>query len=692
MFGDQKQTSRKSIISFGGGCNKVRGDQTIEPTCQIGSSVCKYSIHKEEKKLFARARSSIYRSCLTFREMQASFGSNPNNRFSNVSILSQQQQNGQNMQATSQMYPQPLFGQQQPQQQQQKFQQPVGQSSLGFQSRISPGISQNYIAPFQAGVGGEQLVEQKDPLWFDNPKKRVIPQNIVKRSVRSSSSTERSQSSRRMSTTATRFGFDVATFGTRKSANIFNTSSSAGAKDAMTSDDIFTDSNEAPPLVSINDWQREDEFDTFTALPSNLNRRQQQQQRRQQLLNDSPNYNSTPIPTSRPGAATNVFDKGYNTEENVPARTDNRIPSLAINDNPTNANTLSNYDNSMLATPSKQMNTSMTSRLFSLSTSKIKPTLPKPNSVDSAAGATQLQSSRNQEAAVIVFGYPESVSNAVVLHFSHFGNILEDFEVLRSPSGLNTATLKTINRPKKQNKPVSPSSGEGNSGIKSLNDNAGEQSGENRKYPIYTGEGWVKLTYNSQTSALRALQENGTIFAGSLIGCIPYSKVAVERLASCRIDKIDNIGEGTIFARNTLSVSNQFDANSNINVGGSPNRSILMDNGLADISVDSVQDTTFTSINREGGNFGGSLGNKNKLVEGGNAPSKPDVLYPNHVLNIKDGRYLFVENADDRNRNLLQILENKMRQHGSGSTQGGPTTENGLLDKVSNWIFGWNNL
>ena len=634
-------------------------------------------------------------SCPIVREMQASFGSYPNNRFSNVSILSQQQQNGQNMQATSQMYSQPLFGQQQPQQQQQKFQEPVSQSSLGFQSRINPGITQSYITPFQAGVSGERLVEQKDPLWFDNPKKRVIPQNIVKRSLRSSSDTERSQTSRRMSTTVTRFGFDVATFGTRKSANIFNSSSSSGAKDALTSDDILTDSNEAPPLVSINDWQREDEFDAFTALPADPNQRQQQQQQRQQqqqLLNDFPTYNSTPIPTSRPGAATNVFDKGYNTEENVPARADNRIPSLAVNDNPTNTNAQSNYDNSMLATPSKQMNTSMTSRLFSLSTSKIKPTLPRANNTDSTAGATQMQSSRNQEAAVIVFGYPESISNAVVLHFSHFGNILEDFEVLRSPSGLNTATLKTINRPKQQNKLVSPSGRDANSGSGSLNDNVGEQGRENRKYPIYTGEGWVKLTYNSQTSALRALQENGTIFAGSLIGCIPYSKVAVERLASCRIDKIDNIGEGMIFTRSALPVSNQFDAKNNVNVGGSPNRSIVMDNGLADISVDSIQDTTFTSINREKGNFGGSLSNKNKNMESGNTPSKPDVLYPNHVLNIKDGRYLFVENADDRNRNLLQILENKMRQHGSGSTQGGSTTDNSLLDKVSNWIFGWNNL
>ena len=49
VFGDQKQTSRKSIISFGGGCNKVRGDQITASTCQIGGSVCRYSIHKEEK-------------------------------------------------------------------------------------------------------------------------------------------------------------------------------------------------------------------------------------------------------------------------------------------------------------------------------------------------------------------------------------------------------------------------------------------------------------------------------------------------------------------------------------------------------------------------------------------------------------------------------------------------------------------
>lgn len=55
-----------------------------------------------------------------------------------------------------------------------------------------------------------------------------------------------------------------------------------------------------------------------------------------------------------------------------------------------------------------------------------------------------------------------------------------------------------------------------------------------QKYPIYTGDGWVKLTYKSELSKSRALQENGIIMNGTLIGCVSYSPAALKQLASLK--------------------------------------------------------------------------------------------------------------------------------------------------------------
>lgn len=108
------------------------------------------------------------------------------------------------------------------------------------------------------------------------------------------------------------------------------------------------------------------------------------------------------------------------------------------------------------------------------------------------------------ESAVLVFGYPESIANYVIKHFAKFGNILEDFEAIRIDPLFSKKT---------------------------------------KNYPIFTGNGWVKLTYDNKASAIRALEESGHVFHGSIIGCVAYSKQAIENIASISINNSDNIGE-----------------------------------------------------------------------------------------------------------------------------------------------------
>ncbi|ONH67892.1 Nucleoporin NUP53 [Cyberlindnera fabianii] len=136
--------------------------------------------------------------------------------------------------------------------------------------------------------------------------------------------------------------------------------------------------------------------------------------------------------------------------------------------------------------------------------------LKKVESFASPQSATQPSPQRTQggESAVLVFGYPESIANSVIKHFGKFGRILEDFEATRvDPLFLKQST---------------------------------------KSYPIFTGDGWVKLTYDNRASAIRALEESGSVFHGTMIGCVPYSKSAVENIASINIQNNEDIGESDI--------------------------------------------------------------------------------------------------------------------------------------------------
>lgn len=87
----------------------------------------------------------------------------------------------------------------------------------------------------------------------------------------------------------------------------------------------------------------------------------------------------------------------------------------------------------------------------------------------------------NELYSCIIFGYPENISTQILTYFNKFGTILEDFPFLSNST--NTSNKKNL--------------------------------------PIETGDSWCKITYDNKVSYLRALKENGTLYSGYIIGCVP---------------------------------------------------------------------------------------------------------------------------------------------------------------------------
>ncbi|SCV05079.1 LANO_0G18008g1_1 [Lachancea nothofagi CBS 11611] len=422
---------------------------------------------------------------------------------------------------------------------QQQLQQQQSNSAFPHQQQVH---APTLVGSGSAGQAYEQNSDNSKTSWFNNPRKRTIPQSIVKRSAKAGPSDNSNGSGNSGTTSATNGnGFGAMTFGTRKSPNSFNpTKKTHESKDSLPNA-ILIDSNETPPTKSIFDWQREDEFGSM--VPT---------QRHDAHLPDTP-FGSSKVADA--SMLRNVFDK------------DSKFDTLSQ------------------------------------------------DSSSSQNGMTGPSLSQRSESAVIVFGYPESISNQIIIQFSKFGNILEDFEALRGASGINAATLRLRNK---------------------------RANGVHRKYPIFTGDGWIKLTYDSPSSALRALQENGVVYGGCLIGCVPYNKSAVEQLASCTIEKNDDVG-GFNLPTNT---------GSNIGLGGM---------------------STICEPRTE-------LHNLDKNSE---------FYLKTQRIDMRDGKALFVNNGPRtaNGPNFLKNIESKMQDHQDDSQR-----PNGVMGKVNNWLFGWNDL
>lgn len=115
-----------------------------------------------------------------------------------------------------------------------------------------------------------------------------------------------------------------------------------------------------------------------------------------------------------------------------------------------------------------------------------------PRSATPSTGAQIANAGRPKAAdhslSVVIFGFPSSVTPAVVAHFSKFGNIAENVDSSNRIPIMSTPTNKNFRAP---------------------------------PTPIQTGKNWLKITYDNPASASRAIQENGTIIAGQfVVGCI----------------------------------------------------------------------------------------------------------------------------------------------------------------------------
>ncbi|KAM9906512.1 hypothetical protein OXX69_006766 [Metschnikowia pulcherrima] len=145
--------------------------------------------------------------------------------------------------------------------------------------------------------------------------------------------------------------------------------------------------------------------------------------------------------------------------------------------------------------------------------------------------ARVLTSMVNSEAAILVFGYPEAMSSQVIAYFSEFGTILEQFEASKASKAPNANILSAFTAAGAFNgQSASSPYPNGTAVAPSL--------------PIFSGNSWVKLTYDNPSSAQDALQESGSVFNGVLIGVVPYTKDAIEKLQKRKLSSSEDIGGG----------------------------------------------------------------------------------------------------------------------------------------------------
>lgn len=138
----------------------------------------------------------------------------------------------------------------------------------------------------------------------------------------------------------------------------------------------------------------------------------------------------------------------------------------------------------------------------------------------------KLNSLQNNDSAILVFGYPETMANQVIAYFLEFGTILENFEATKNSKQSSVNIFDSI----------------ATTGAFPSSDTPSFRSGATPPPPIFSGYSWVKLTYDNPSSAIDALQESGSVFNGVLIGVVPYTKEAVEKLQKRKLSAMEDIG------------------------------------------------------------------------------------------------------------------------------------------------------
>jgi nucleoporin ASM4 len=414
--------------------------------------------------------------------------------------------------------------------------------SINSPSRRTPAHKQHSEASVDSSNPSLAMINQKTnstttsnpPLWFNNPKRRTIPSNVVKRDSESTTDSSTFLSKPKPTTDSSSSGFKTLTFGTRRNH------SELAHVNAL--------SDELPPTRTISDLQRDDNPESYLSFHPD---------------NTIGNVTTTPGNQNKEIGSLNGSSSGNILPDNL-----FRSPQKGL----------------FPSTPSK------TSGLFPPS----QPTQQQESNLQQQQQQQQQQQNHkiSAESAVLVFGYPESIANNVIKHFAKFGTILEDFESTRINPIFHTTRQKKI-------------------------------------YPIYTGNGWVKLTYDNKASTIRALEENGSVFFGSIIGCVPYSKEAVEKIASVSINDLQDIGES------------EFLSNSPLNKG--------------DGADDGENSPDFLKFN----------------------PNKISTR-----LSLKTDDKIFIKAKDLRKT----LYSNKLSENSNS------TNNNSILSKVNNWLFGWEDL
>ncbi len=164
---------------------------------------------------------------------------------------------------------------------------------------------------------------------------------------------------------------------------------------------------------------------------------------------------------------------------------------------------------------------------------------------------------RFMECAVIVYGFQDSNFDLIVEHFAKFGTIVEDFDNTENGTARTKFILPLIIMNEQMERERAHDSSQKvkkTSAGSSVTDFGTSDGRPNtirdpimrlKNYPIFVGEGWVKITYTSTAAAIRALRENGSRDdQGSTIGVVPYSRKEIESLLGRQIPDELDVGNG----------------------------------------------------------------------------------------------------------------------------------------------------
>lgn len=167
------------------------------------------------------------------------------------------------------------------------------------------------------------------------------------------------------------------------------------------------------------------------------------------------------------------------------------------------------------------------------------------------------KSIENLYCSVIIYGFNDEHFRTLIKHFAKYGKIMEKFII--SDGNYYYGSLGNVlahdklydidDLDQSQNLKSNISSNQHSNKNNHKNTNNSNNIKSNLKnsksFPIFLGQGWVKVTYDNPNSAIRALSDNLTDDGnGNILGVIPYRREDLEILLRQKINDDLNIGEG----------------------------------------------------------------------------------------------------------------------------------------------------